>query len=181
MILADLWMGGLRMRKNPIAKIILGLLCPPTIASLEFKTREELELMPQTEEELHDAHNDSDTSRSSSSTSSRRSSIHGNDLDSLSSLELGGEAKSSRKFKSKSGFRTDTEVETETLPNKSYFTATVDNEDDFNGVHDFPNYRNGFLDFSVKKKTKPLKLKKKFYEFYAAPISKYICHSVSIF
>ena len=51
-ILADLWMGGLRMRKNPIFKIILGLLCPPSIAKLEFKTREELELMPQTEEEL---------------------------------------------------------------------------------------------------------------------------------
>ena len=33
-------------------KIILGLLIPPTIAKLEFKTREELELMPQTEEEL---------------------------------------------------------------------------------------------------------------------------------
>ena len=36
------------------------------------------------------------------------------------------------------------------------------------------------LDFSTKKKTKPLKLKKKFYEFYAAPMSKYICHFVSI-
>ena len=45
-------MGGLRMRKNPIFKIVLGLLCPPSIANLEFKTREELELMPQTEEEL---------------------------------------------------------------------------------------------------------------------------------
>lgn len=51
-ILADLWMGGLRMRKNPVFKIILGLLCPPSIMKLEFKTREELELMPQTEEEL---------------------------------------------------------------------------------------------------------------------------------
>jgi transient receptor potential cation channel subfamily M protein 3 len=45
-------MGGLRMRKNPGFKIILGLFFPPTIAKLEFKTREELELMPQTEEEL---------------------------------------------------------------------------------------------------------------------------------
>ena len=37
---------------DPTFKIILGLLCPPSIAKLEFKTREELELMPQTEEEL---------------------------------------------------------------------------------------------------------------------------------
>ena len=85
-ILADLWMGGLRMRKNPVFKIILGkqqemninvidfvyfdtalfihvhvyvslgyvsgLFFPPSISKLEFKTREELELMPQTEEEL---------------------------------------------------------------------------------------------------------------------------------
>ena len=45
-------MGGLRMRKNPIFKIIMGLFFPPSILKLEFKTREELELMPQTEEEL---------------------------------------------------------------------------------------------------------------------------------
>ena len=32
-------------------KIILGLFFPPTLYSLEFKTKEELELMPQTEEE----------------------------------------------------------------------------------------------------------------------------------
>ena len=51
-ILADLWMGGLRMRKNPGFKIALGLVLFPTILQLEFKTREELELMPQTEEEL---------------------------------------------------------------------------------------------------------------------------------
>ena len=40
-ILADLWMGGLRMRKNPTFKIALGLLVPLTILQLEFKTREE--------------------------------------------------------------------------------------------------------------------------------------------
>lgn len=40
------------MRKNPGFKIILGLLLPPTILHLEFKSKEELELMPQTEEEF---------------------------------------------------------------------------------------------------------------------------------
>lgn len=33
------------------AQILLGLLCPPYIAKLEFKSKEELQLMPQTEEE----------------------------------------------------------------------------------------------------------------------------------
>ena len=35
------------------------------------------------------------------------------------------------------------------------------------------------MDTTVRKKTRPLKLKKKMYEFYAAPITKYYCHSVS--
>ncbi len=33
-ILADLWMGGLRMRKNPVFKIIIGLFFPPSIVKL---------------------------------------------------------------------------------------------------------------------------------------------------
>ncbi|XP_055320176.1 transient receptor potential cation channel trpm isoform X6 [Sitodiplosis mosellana] len=50
-ILADLWMGGLRTRKNTNLKVILGLLCPPFIKRLDFKSKEELQQMPQTEEE----------------------------------------------------------------------------------------------------------------------------------
>ncbi|VVD00937.1 unnamed protein product [Leptidea sinapis] len=50
-ILADLWMGGLRTRKNTNLKVILSLLCPLYILQLEFKSKEELQLMPQTEEE----------------------------------------------------------------------------------------------------------------------------------
>lgn len=44
-------MGGLRTRKNTNLKVILGLLCPFYIIKLEFKSKEELQLMPQTEEE----------------------------------------------------------------------------------------------------------------------------------
>jgi hypothetical protein len=66
------------------------------IAYLDFKTKEELELMPQTEEEMQDRDDsDSNSSGSSSSTCSRRSSFHGNDIDSLSSLELGDSRKRS--------------------------------------------------------------------------------------
>nr|CAD7395366.1 unnamed protein product [Timema cristinae] len=50
-ILADLWMGGLRTRKNTNLKVILGLLCPLYVLKLDFKSKEELQLMPQTEEE----------------------------------------------------------------------------------------------------------------------------------
>uniref|UniRef100_H2Y089 Transient receptor potential cation channel subfamily M member 3 n=1 Tax=Ciona intestinalis TaxID=7719 RepID=H2Y089_CIOIN len=55
LLLNDLWMGGLSMRKNSSLKVILGILLPPTILMLEFKTHEELQLMPQTvAEHLHE-------------------------------------------------------------------------------------------------------------------------------
>lgn len=44
-------MGALRTRKNTNLKVIAGLLLPPIIAKLDFKSKEELQLMPQTEEE----------------------------------------------------------------------------------------------------------------------------------
>ncbi|XP_012588118.1 PREDICTED: transient receptor potential cation channel subfamily M member 1 [Condylura cristata] len=37
MLLTDMWMGRLRMRKNPGLKVIMGILIPPTILFLEFR------------------------------------------------------------------------------------------------------------------------------------------------
>ncbi|CAG0913584.1 unnamed protein product [Notodromas monacha] len=59
MLLADLWLGGLRSRKSTNLKVslevILGLILPPLIMNvLEFKTCAELKLQPQTEEECED-------------------------------------------------------------------------------------------------------------------------------
>lgn len=50
-LLADLWHGGLRIRKNSNWKVLMGLLCPFTILTLEFKTKDELLLQPQRKEE----------------------------------------------------------------------------------------------------------------------------------
>ncbi|XP_057219052.1 transient receptor potential cation channel subfamily M member 3 isoform X13 [Triplophysa rosa] len=47
MLLTDMWMGRLRMRKNSGLKVILGLLLPPWILSLEFKNKDEMSYMPQ--------------------------------------------------------------------------------------------------------------------------------------
>ncbi|XP_055980687.1 transient receptor potential cation channel subfamily M member 1 [Sorex fumeus] len=41
MLLTDMWMGRLRMRKNPGLKVILGILLPPTILFLEFRTSDD--------------------------------------------------------------------------------------------------------------------------------------------
>ena len=51
LILGDLWLGGLRTRKSSNVQVVLGLICPPWILRLDFKTKKELQLMPQTEEE----------------------------------------------------------------------------------------------------------------------------------
>uniref|UniRef100_A0A8C5P9R7 Transient receptor potential cation channel subfamily M member 1 n=1 Tax=Leptobrachium leishanense TaxID=445787 RepID=A0A8C5P9R7_9ANUR len=42
MLLTDMWMGCLRMRKNPGLKVILGILLPPTILFLEFRSQDDL-------------------------------------------------------------------------------------------------------------------------------------------
>ncbi|KAM6965105.1 transient receptor potential cation channel subfamily M member 3 isoform 10-T10 [Aplochiton taeniatus] len=47
MLLTDMWMGRLRMRKNSGLKVILGLLLPPSILSLEFKNKDEMSYVPQ--------------------------------------------------------------------------------------------------------------------------------------
>jgi transient receptor potential cation channel subfamily M protein 3 len=70
-LLADLWHGGLRIRSSSNFKVVLGLLCPPTIFFLEFKSREELMKQPQTaaehEDDIDSSSSDSDGESSSSS------------------------------------------------------------------------------------------------------------------
>ncbi|XP_042218269.1 transient receptor potential cation channel trpm-like [Homarus americanus] len=68
-LLADLWLGGLRTRKNTNIKVMLSLLVPPLILVLGFRSREELKTMPQTREE----HQDDDPERSSDSESDSES------------------------------------------------------------------------------------------------------------
>ncbi|XP_064411184.1 transient receptor potential cation channel subfamily M member 3 isoform X3 [Latimeria chalumnae] len=51
MLLTDMWMGRLRMRKNSGFKVILGILIPPSILSLEFKYKDEMSYLPQGQED----------------------------------------------------------------------------------------------------------------------------------
>ncbi|KAK0425602.1 hypothetical protein QR680_009283 [Steinernema hermaphroditum] len=69
-LLADLWHGGLRIRSNSNLKVILGLLIPFFIFALEFKSKEELALQPQTAAEHEDDVNNYYASSASSSSSS---------------------------------------------------------------------------------------------------------------
>ena len=70
LILGDLWLGGLRIRHFANLKVTAGLFCPPFILTLDFKSKEELQLMPQTEEErlteLKDEHENSNSTMDNS-------------------------------------------------------------------------------------------------------------------
>uniref|UniRef100_H3AK46 non-specific serine/threonine protein kinase n=1 Tax=Latimeria chalumnae TaxID=7897 RepID=H3AK46_LATCH len=50
MLLTDMWMGCLNMRKNSCFKVILSILLPPTILMLEFKSKAEMSHIPQSQE-----------------------------------------------------------------------------------------------------------------------------------
>uniref|UniRef100_A0A670JFD6 non-specific serine/threonine protein kinase n=1 Tax=Podarcis muralis TaxID=64176 RepID=A0A670JFD6_PODMU len=50
MLLTDMWMGRLKMRKNSWFKVILSILLPPTILMLEFKSKAEMSHVPQSQE-----------------------------------------------------------------------------------------------------------------------------------
>ncbi|KAK6494322.1 transient receptor potential cation channel subfamily M member 6-like isoform X2 [Huso huso] len=52
MLLTDMWMGRLNMRKNSWFKVILSIMLPPTILMLEFKSKAEMSHIPQSQEFL---------------------------------------------------------------------------------------------------------------------------------
>ncbi|XP_011879176.1 PREDICTED: transient receptor potential cation channel trpm isoform X4 [Vollenhovia emeryi] len=147
-ILADLWMGGLRTRKNTNLKVVLGLFCPLYITRLEFKTREELQLMPQTQEEhliaLEDEKEDSDSEHSVPA---------GPDVEALISNEHSTIIK-----------------ETIVQENGKVLTDIDD------GIHRAYGLQSEYYD---NKTTRPLRLKKKLYEFYTSPITKFWANAIA--
>ncbi|XP_017108311.2 transient receptor potential cation channel trpm isoform X8 [Drosophila bipectinata] len=122
-ILADLWMGGLRTRKNTNFKVILGLVMPLYIRQLDFKSKEELQQMPQTEEEH----------------------LENQNLDNDDSDRSQPDAEVSLTDSDPAQFR-------------EFFNLSEYNE---------------------VKQHQPLRLKKKFYEFYTAPITKFWADSIA--
>ncbi|XP_055010390.1 transient receptor potential cation channel subfamily M member 7 isoform X1 [Boleophthalmus pectinirostris] len=51
MLLSDMWMGRLNMRKNSWYKVILSILVPPAILLLEYKSKAEMAHIPQTQDD----------------------------------------------------------------------------------------------------------------------------------
>ncbi|XP_035907098.1 transient receptor potential cation channel trpm isoform X7 [Anopheles stephensi] len=135
-ILADLWMGGLRTRKNTNLKVICGLLCPFFIRKLDFKSKEELQQMPQTEEEH------------------------------LENQYLDYEDRDKKDPDAKA-LLSDTYSMKDTKVQENGKVSLTDSENKDN------------LFDSDGRQQRPLKLKKKFYEFYTAPITKFWADSMA--
>ncbi|XP_069622170.1 transient receptor potential cation channel subfamily M member 7 isoform X2 [Ranitomeya imitator] len=60
MLLSDMWMGRLNMRKNSWYKVILSILIPPTILMLEYKTKAEMSHIPQSQDDHQMSMDDSE-------------------------------------------------------------------------------------------------------------------------
>ncbi|XP_064607878.1 transient receptor potential cation channel subfamily M member 3-like isoform X2 [Liolophura sinensis] len=144
-LLTDMWMGGLLMRKSTSLKVILCILFPPYIQALEFKSKEELQLMPQTMEEhlddLEDAADNAD-----------RISLNSFNEEQVIENEFGDEIDAASIASEKTN-----------QPEDSSVNADLGN---------FPSHAN-------KKKKSPLRLGKKIYEFYNAPITKFWAHTMA--
>ncbi|KAJ1521079.1 hypothetical protein ONE63_002785 [Megalurothrips usitatus] len=188
-ILADLWMGGLRTRKNTNLKVILGLLCPAYITQLEFKSREELQLMPQTEEEHQlGLEEDEDESVEGGAAGGTRAdpTLHRNtepDIEKKNIARmLSMRAKQTIEKPPTSVLVTKPKKKPQVLimdpgPRESVVTENgkvVLDDGQLNPLLQFP-----YDHYDLKKEERPLKLRKKLYEFYTAPISKFWGHSIA--
>ncbi|CAB0039857.1 unnamed protein product [Trichogramma brassicae] len=146
-ILADLWMGGLRTRKSTNFKIMLGLICPFYIPRLEFKSREELQLMPQTAEEhliaLEDENEDSESETCTPPSPDVEQALIAKDQSTGA-------------------------VPKETIVHGN---GKVHTDVDEVGSHRAYGVTTDYL--YDNKSSRPLKNKKKLYEFYTAPITKF--------
>ncbi|EDW08386.2 uncharacterized protein Dmoj_GI19939, isoform D [Drosophila mojavensis] len=180
-ILADLWMGGLRTRKNTNFKVILGLIMPFYIRQLDFKSKEELQQMPQTEEEHLENQNldndDSDRSqpdaenallKAKRSISLRyRKGAGSNNRDKA----LLADTYSVRDTKVHENGKVNLTAGAEEPPSKVSLTDSDPSQfREFFHLSEFTN---------EIKQHQPLRLKKKFYEFYTAPITKFWADSIA--
>ncbi|XP_023311043.1 transient receptor potential cation channel trpm isoform X3 [Anoplophora glabripennis] len=161
-ILADLWMGGLRTRKNTNMKVIMGLIFMPYILKLEFKSKEELQLMPQTTEEHMELENEDDDKSDSEKNPDGEKRTRSLSIRSRSSNPQGVKALLTENF-----------ITRDTIVQEN---GKVLPEVDESKYHIF------FTDTSYIDKTpknRELRIKKKLYEFYTAPITKFWANAIA--
>ncbi|XP_053674658.1 transient receptor potential cation channel trpm [Anopheles nili] len=170
-ILADLWMGGLRTRKNTNLKVICGLLFPIFVRKLDFKSKEELQQMPQTEEEHlenqyldYEDRDKKDTDAEKALANSTQSPKPAGDSPAPTPQALLSDTYSMKDTKVQENGKVGL---TGCLSSKVSLTDSENTQ-----------YKDYQFD-SDGRQQRPLKLKKKFYEFYTAPITKFWADSMA--
>ncbi|CAG4987133.1 unnamed protein product [Colias eurytheme] len=164
-ILADLWMGGLRTRKNTNLKVILSLLCPLYILQLEFKSKEELQLMPQTEEE----HLENESIEDDRSTKDPNDAEVGVKRRTLSIKKIIPPGQPGKTDKTQALIGSGAECETRVDQNGK--VGKIGWELSY---RELPEYH-----VPEDKRMRPLRLRKKIYEFFTAPITKFWADSIA--
>ncbi|XP_066967422.1 transient receptor potential cation channel trpm isoform X5 [Macrobrachium rosenbergii] len=167
-LLADLWLGGLRTRKNTNIKVMLSLLFPPLILVLGFRSREELKTMPQTREE----HQYDDQGRSSDSESDTDS--DDDNMDMRNEHDPEAPLCNSNNAVPHSSTITAPSRPTEPAETRSTNPTVVIQ----NGTSVTPYPVNDSVVYNDLH-SKQLTARIKFYEFYNAPISKFWAHSIA--
>lgn len=158
-LLSEMWMGGLIVRKYSTPKVIFGILFFPSILFLEYKTKEQLQLMPQTAQE-HKNLMDRQSSRSAASSDEDDDDNDDDDDD--------DEAKERR--------RRDVERRRRCLQEKASESAPVVTKNSsgcsqlLSPVESNTLSRKVYADQSVRTKI---------YEFYTAPVTKFWMYSIS--
>ncbi|XP_050744140.1 transient receptor potential cation channel trpm isoform X8 [Drosophila biarmipes] len=179
-ILADLWMGGLRTRKNTNFKVILGLAMPLYIRQLDFKSKEELQQMPQTEEE-HLENQNLDNDDSDRSQPDAESAL----LKAKRSISLRYRMGAGANNREKALLADTYSVRDTKVHENGKVNLTAGAEEPPSKVSltdsDPAQFREFFnlSEYNEVKQHQPLRLKKKFYEFYTAPITKFWADSIA--
>ncbi|KAH9513283.1 hypothetical protein Btru_034539 [Bulinus truncatus] len=147
MLLNDLWIGGLQMRKDSTVKVILGIIFPPFLFALDFKSKEELQLMPQTMEKHFDELEDTSSAENLSICS------HSEDQDITFEYDIA-----------------------EPIGQVNLLALRKENCDGDDVSGKSLNTENFISTLAQGKKKSPLRMGKKAYEFYNAPITKFWVH-----
>ncbi|XP_073954021.1 transient receptor potential cation channel, subfamily M isoform X7 [Choristoneura fumiferana] len=164
-ILADLWMGGLRTRKNTSLKVILSLLCPLYILYLEFKSKEELQLMPQTEEEHLENESMEDDRSTKDPNDAEVGVVKRRTLSIKKIIPPGQQSKTNQQALIGSGAECDTRVDQNGKVGKIGWEPSYRELPEYHAPED--------------KRMRPLRLRKKIYEFFTAPITKFWADSIA--
>lgn len=179
LILGDIWLGGLRTRHSTNLKIAIAVLCPPLIVRLEFKSKEELQLMPQTEEErMTELKDELDSAIGAvvNSTSTPSPSISSHSERIINKMKRIGSLKHAENVDGD---------DTSNAPNVSIQpmdSLQFDKLEEGSAGRDQMQYdANEFLRSMPSNRQRQLRFTRKLYEFYTAPITKFWSWTMAYF